>query len=395
MNKQIIDRIEHDKTEIINISHDIHGMPELGFEEFKASKRLCDYLEGLGFQVERGIGKFETAFVAKLGKKTEKGVTVAILAEYDALPKIGHACGHNIIAAAACGVASGFSQLLSNPAFDGELHIIGTPAEESGGGKIELLKLGIFEDVNYAMMVHPSSTNMVHRGGTALVAFHVAFEGKNAHSSSPENGINALKALICTFNGIDAIQGEFPMGININGIIREGGDASNIIPDKASGEFLIRGLRLMDLKIIKEKLIRVVKSAEILTGAKANYSFELPYAERYPNHVMGDYFKMIMEELGESVSYPDKNIKLGSSDIGNVSLCIPTIHPYVKIGDDLYGHTLAFTAAAIDTQADDMLIKASKAMAELTYRIFVDETLRNEINHEFKTTVPDYKGFEF
>ncbi len=395
MNNQIIKMIEHYKSDIIGISHDIHKTPELGFEEFKSSKRICDYLDTLDFKVERGFGNLETAFVGRLGKKSEKGVTIAILAEFDALPKLGHACGHNIIAAAACGVARGFSELLLNASFDGELRIIGTPAEENGGGKIELLKLGIFDDVDFAMMVHPSSTNMVHRGGTALVAFHVAYEGKSAHSSSPENGINALKAIISTFNGIDAIQGEFPLGININGIIHEGGDASNIIPDKASAEFLIRGPRLMDLKIIKNKFIQVVKSVEILTGAKAEFSFELPYAERYSNHVMGECFKDIMEALGEVVAYPEKNVKLGSSDIGNVSLCLPTIHPYVKIGNDLIGHTLKFASAAIDGQADEMIVKASKAMAELAYRIFVDETLRSQINDEFETEVPDYSGFEF
>ncbi len=395
MNQQIMEKIEQNKAGIIGVSHDIHKTPELGFEEYKSSSRLCDYLETLGFRVERGIGRFETAFVAKLGKKSEKGVTIAVLAEYDALPKIGHGCGHNIIAAAACGAACGFSDVLSKGGFDGELRIIGTPAEESGGGKIELLKLGVFRNVDYAMMVHPGSINMVHRGGTALVEFNVSYKGKSAHSSSPENGINALKAIISTFNGIDAIQGEFPMGININGIIKEGGDASNIIPDLASAEFLIRGLRLMDLKMVKSKLIQVVKSVEILTGAQAEYTFELPYAERYPNVVMGECFKEIMEALGEEVSYPEKNVKMGSSDIGNVSLCIPTIHPYVKIGTDLQSHTLQFTEAAMGTEGDEMLIKASIAMAELAYRIFVDEALRTEINSEFETTVPDYKGFEF
>ena len=386
--------IEASKSEIIEVSHQVHGMPELGFQEYMTSAYLCDYLTRLGYQVQRGIGPFETAFKARIGNP-DSGVRVAVLAEYDALPNIGHGCGHNIISAVACGVAKGFEHALKDGQINGELILIGTPAEETGGGKIELLNLGAFEDVDFVMMVHPGSTNMVMRGGTALVELDIAFEGRRAHSSSPERGINALKALIHTFNGIDMLQSEFPLGININGIIKEGGEASNIIPARASGEFIIRGLKLMDLKAVKQKLINVIKASEALTGAKAVYEFKLPYAERYSNAVMDERFKAIMEAMGETVQYPDSSAKLGSSDIGNVSLIKPSIHPYVKIGDELRAHTRSFTEAAISSEANEMVITASKAMAELVYAIVTESDFRVRINEAFKAQVPDYSNFIF
>ncbi|WP_240843239.1 amidohydrolase [Acidaminobacter sp. JC074] len=392
MINEIRNHIEENKEAILKVSHDIHERPELGFEEFESSKIMCDYLESLGYEVKRGIGKFETAFKASLGSK---GPKIAVLAEYDALPGIGHGCGHNVISAVAAGLAAGLGPLIKSNQLKGQVVVIGTPAEETGGGKIELLKLGVFEDVDYVMMVHPGSTNMVKRGGTALVELQVAFQGKRAHSSVPENGINALKALIQIFTGIDAMQGEFPLGININGIIKEGGQASNIIPEKASAEFIIRGLRLMDLKQVKDKIKRVIQAAEVMTGAKATYDFKLPYAERYPNPVMADKFKEIMESLGQEVVYPEPQMKLGSSDIGNVSLYKPTIHPYIKIGDNLKAHTLMFTEASKSSCADDMILTAAKALAELAVKLINDSGLRQEVNDAFKAQVPDYSDFKF
>lgn len=386
--------IESGKSEIIEVSHRIHGMPELGFMEHKTSAYLCDYLERLGYKVERGLGAFDTAFRAKMGNP-HSGVRVAVLAEYDALPAIGHGCGHNVIAAVACGVAKGFEAAFNEGGVDGELIIIGTPAEETGGGKIELLNIGVFDDVDFVMMVHPGSVNMVKRGGTALVELEIAYEGKRAHSSSPENGINALKALIHTFNGIDLIQNEFPLGININGIIKEGGEASNIIPARASAEFIIRGPRLMDLKSVKHKLENVIKASEVLSGAKAIYTFKLPYAERYSNPIMDERFKHILESMGQVVHYPDPSAKLGSSDIGNVSLYKPSIHPYIRIGEDLRAHTQSFTDAAISKVADEMVITASKALSELAYDIFTEAGFRNQIEEAFKAQVPDYSNFVF
>ncbi|MBN2797353.1 MAG: M20 family metallopeptidase [Clostridia bacterium] len=394
MINKIKENINQHKEDILRISHRIHDYAELGFEEHQSSALICEYLEELGYKVQRGVEELKTAFIARKGNENSN-IKIAILAEYDALPGIGHGCGHNIIAAVATGVASGFEHVLSDDLENAELLIIGTPAEESGGGKIELLNRGVFDEVDYVMMVHPSAVNMVGRGGTALVELNVEFKGKRAHSSAPEEGINALKALIHTFNGIDAIQSELPLGININGVIKNGGEASNIIPEVASAEFIIRGLTLKDLKKAKQKIIQVLKASEMLSGAKVSYDFELPYAERYPNPIMAEKFKKIMEDEGHVVLYPEKNVKLGSSDIGNISLYKPSIHPYIKIGDHLKGHTLDFMEKSRSETADEMILTAAKALGTLTYEIFINEDFRKEIKDAFMKQVPDYTGFEF
>lgn len=388
MLNNIYKKIDDEKEMIIEISHGIHSRPEIGFEEYESSKLLADYLFKLGYDVTLGIEDLETAFLAKIGSGRPR---VAILAEYDALPNIGHGCGHNVIAAVACGVATGFSK----EHFQGTLYVIGTPAEENAGGKIELINRGIFDDIDYAMMVHPSSVNMVQRGGTSLVELKIEYHGQRAHSSAPEAGVNALNALIQTFNGIDALYREFPIGINVNGIITSGGEASNIIPGFSSGEFIIRGQRLLDLKTVKVKIESIIESVEKLTGAKAGYEFALPYAERYPNALMGQVFKDALEALDEKVLYPEKNVKLGSSDIGNVSLKIPVIHPYIKIGDDLKAHTLMFTEASKSPQADHMIIKASKALSSVAHRLLTDKDFQKQVDQAFMTQVPDYKDFSF
>ncbi len=390
MQEQLYQLIERCKSELVALSHEIHQNPELGFEEVLASQLICDYLESKGFVVQKSIEELNTAFKATIGHGKTK---IAILAEYDALPEIGHGCGHNIISAVACGVAAAFSSVMDQ--IDGQLIIIGTPAEETGGGKIILLNKGCFDDVDYAMMVHPGSINMVKRGGSALVDVVVTYRGKGAHSSTPEKGINALKALIHTFNALDMLTSEMPKDVNINGYIKEGGTASNIIPDKASAEFCIRAKTMLDLKVAKDKIIQAINASEMLTSAKAEYVFGLPYAERYPNNVMAEHFKKHLEDLNEIVIYPEPYIKLGSSDVGNVSLKIPTIHPYIRIGDDLKSHTTVFTEASISSLSDDMLIKGAKALSALAYEIFSQEALRNEIQKSFLEQVPDYSSFEF
>ena len=194
-------------------------------------------LKSHGFIIEKGIGGLETAFRAEYNGKG-KGPTIAYLAEYDALPGIGHGCGHNLIATMAVGAAIGLKEVATH--IDGRIVVLGTPAEESGGGKIIMLNEGCFDDVDYALMMHPCVNNMICRGGLAVRTMTVEYYGKSVHSSYPEGGINALQAVIQTFNMIDQFRALFPLKTNINGIITDGGKASNIIPDYASCEFAVR-----------------------------------------------------------------------------------------------------------------------------------------------------------
>lgn len=375
------------KDELLELSEKIHDNPEVAFKEHKASQWIIDLLEKHGFDVSEKVGGLDTAFKARFkGKK--KGPIVAFLAEYDALPEIGHGCGHNIITACSVGAAIGLSKIIKE--IEGEVVLIGTPAEEGGGGKIILLEQNEFDGVEYALMIHPtSSRSIIGRGGLAATRVTVDFKGKAAHSSSPENGVNALAAVIQVFNGIDALRPTFDMKSNINGIITKGGDASNIIPEYASCDFSVRAKTLDELKALVGKVKRVVEAAEKLTGAKATVDIGKMYAERYPNMAMAETFKSNMESIGEKMGYPDPNKKVGSSDIGNVTLKIPAIHSYLKIADDsVNAHSIEFNKASNSSRAKEIAIKGAKGLAMTGYDILSSENLRNKINKEFEEKVP-------
>ncbi|NLW42845.1 MAG: M20 family metallopeptidase [Tissierellia bacterium] len=389
---KIFNEVDNIKGELLQLSKDIHENPELSFGEYKSSGFIKELLRKHDFEIEDNSGGMETAFKARYkGKKA--GPRVAFLAEYDALPEIGHACGHNLIAMVSAGAAIALSKFMDE--IPGEIVLMGTPAEEGGGGKVLLIESGDFGDIDYSLMTHPSTENLVHRGGLAISSVGLKFYGVSAHSAAPEFGINALQAVIQTFNNIDTMRGLFPTGTNINGIIIKGGTASNIIPDYAESHFTIRARTLGDLKIVVKHFKNIVESVEKLTGARGELDIGKPYAERYPNLIMGEAFKRHMEAQGEEVNYPDPNKKVGSSDIGNVSLLMPAIHEYFKITDEnINSHAIEFTEAAISEYAQEMGIKAAKSLASVGYEILTDEEFRNEIDEEFKNTVPKYGSFD-
>jgi len=375
------------KDELLELCENIHNNPELSFNEYKASRWIIDLLKKHGFEVSEGIGGLDTAFKARFkGKKA--GPSVAFLAEYDALPEIGHGCGHNIIATCSVGAAIGLSKIMKD--LEGEVLLIGTPAEEGGGGKIILLEEKEFDDVDYALMIHPTShRSIIGRGGLAASRVTVEFKGKAAHSSAPEDGINALSAIISVFNGIDTLRPTFDMKSNINGIITKGGDAANIIPEYAACDFSVRAKTLSELKSLVEKIKRVVQSAEVLTGAEASIDIGKMYAERYPNMVMAEAFKSNMKALGEVMGYPDPDRKVGSSDIGNVTLKIPAIHSYLAIANEnVNSHSAEFTKYANSPRAKEIAIKGAKGLAMTGYDILSGRDLREEIRKEFEEKVP-------
>ncbi|QZY55913.1 M20 family metallopeptidase [Crassaminicella profunda] len=385
--KMIGEKIDGVKDELLDLTEKIHAHPEVAFEEYKASGWMIDLLRTHGFLVDEKIGGLDTAFRARFKGKKD-GPKIAFIAEYDALPKIGHGCGHNIIATCSVGAAIGLSKCMKDLA--GEVILMGTPAEEGGGGKIILLENNEFNDVDYALMIHPtSSRSIIGRGGLAATRVTVEFRGRAAHSSSPERGINALSAVIQTFNGIDALRPTFDMKSNINGIITKGGDAANIIPEYARSDFSVRARTLRELEKLVQKIKQVVKASEILTGAKATVGIERMYAERYPNMAIAETFKENMKVLGEEMGYPDPNEKVGSSDIGNVTLKIPAIHSYLKIAEDtMNAHSIEFAHAAISERAKEVAIKGAKGLAMTGYDILTNEGLREKIKKEFEEKVP-------
>jgi amidohydrolase len=277
----------------------------------------------------------------------------------------------------------------------GEIVLMGTPAEEGGGGKILLLEKGEFDDIDFALMAHPSTQALIGRGGLATTGVDLKYRGVSAHSAAPEDGINALQAVIQTFNLIDSIRAQLPFKTNINGIITKGGTASNIIPDFTSCDFSVRTRTFDDLKTVVAKIKNTIEAVEKLTGAKAEVTIEKAYAERYPNLTIGEVYKKYMEDQGEKVEYPDPYAKIGSSDIGNVTLKIPAIHAYFKITDkDIASHSTNFTKAAFTEEAHESTFKTSKALSCTAYEILTDINLREQILKEYSEKVPKYDNFD-
>jgi amidohydrolase len=380
----LIGKIDEHEDEIIEMSTRIHAAAELAFSEHQSSMLLADALERNGFVVQRGIGALDTAFKATFsGKKS--GPSLAFLAEYDALPGIGHGCGHNLIGPASVFAAIALSKVLNEMEnFEGDIIVLGTPAEETGGGKIIMIEDGAFDHINYSLMAHPSSVNEVGRKSRAITGIHIEYFGKSAHSSAPEFGINALKAVINTFVGIDMMSQTFPSGVNTNGIILNGGEADNIIPEYASCQFTVRAETKEDILIVLDKIKEVVRSSEILTGARSKVEIEPIYAQRLPNMSMELKFKQHMEYLGEDVSVANPSGKFGSSDIGNVSLIMPIIHAYFKIMEEaVNAHSKDFAEKAILPSAFKGMLKASKALAMLGADILTDENFRNKVDEEY------------
>jgi len=375
--------VDDARTELLELSHRIHDDPELGMQEHHAVQWQSEVLRHHGFEVQTPYGDLDTAYRATFhGKST--GPHVAFLAEYDALRGVGHGCGHNVIAASSVGAGIALASVMDQ--VGGDVVVIGTPAEETIGGKIILADRGAFDDIDYALMMHPATTNLVKRGGRAAVTINITYDGRGAHSAGPEDGINALASLIAAFNGIDAVRQAWALTERptINGIITAGGSASNIICDHAVAEFTARADSRRFLKKMIEDVHRAADAGALITGAKLTFTTNLIYAERHPNHVMGDAFKTNMESLGEKMNEPDPTAATGSSDIGNVSLLVPSIHEYLWIAPEgTLEHTDMFCTAAASPRADDVVLLAAKGLAMTGYDLLTDTDLRQRVQTEF------------
>lgn len=384
MTDKFSDKLSELREELIDLGKEIHEYSEVKFEEVRSSAALENYLEKHGFTVERGLGSLPTAFRAQYG---EGSPCIAFLCEYDAMPEIGHACGHNLIAIVGAGAGVLLKEVIEE--FEGSIVVLGTPAEEGGGGKIIMLEEGGFDGVEYVMMAHPSSiTNLVLRGGRATMNFDITFHGRSSHSSAPEFGINALNALINLFNGIHQYQANFPLNASLNGIITEGGIASNAIPDRASASFSMRAMTMHENHEMRKIIEKIIMGIEVMTGASAEFVFEEGYGERYPNKTMELYVKELMENKGEVVKIAAPIGKYGSSDIGNVSMVIPSIHSYFAISkEQVSAHHKEYTEVCNKEYAYDKALMMLEVLAKLGNRILKDPDFRVEIDNEFKTEV--------
>ncbi len=368
--------------ELETLSRAIHDHPELGYQETKASAWLGEFLERHGFKVERGAGGVETAFRASL--ETGDGPTIAILCEYDALPGIGHACGHNVIAGAGAGAGAALAAVKARLP-RGRILVVGTPAEEGGGGKVKLIRAGIFRDVDCAMMIHGFDRTLLHQDLLGIVRITFEFTGKAAHASAdPWAGINALDACVQTYTAVSMLRQQVRPDCRIHGIITSGGAAPNIIPEYAAASFYVRAPRIDTMWDLSRRVVACAEAAARATGATLKVDqADNVYEPLKRNQTLLDLFDANMRQVGlaEGQAIPDR---LGSSDIGNVSQVIPAIQPMIGIAPTgMAIHTREFAAAAVQPMAWTAMLAAAKTMAMTTYDLLADPAKVKAAKEEF------------
>jgi amidohydrolase len=375
------ERFDSAREEFIELSHRIHAHPELGFEEVKASAWLCESLDGSGFAVEHGICDLPTAFRARAGSGP---LHIAICAEYDCLPGIGHACGHNIIAASAVGAAVAAAKVADELGLT--ISVIGTPAEEVGNasGKILLLERGAFEGIHAAMMVHPAPFDMLRARIIAASMFDVHCTGKESHASAfPELGVNAADALTIAQTALGLLRQHIRSTDRIHGIVTNGGAAPNVVPAHTSAKYIIRSETLDQLAELRPRVYRCFEAGGLATGAKiAITGGDKPYAEMHHDNDMAALYRNNSEALGRP--FPNlgewETRPTGSTDMGNVSRAMPSIHPMIGINSlPAVNHQPEFTAHCITPDADKALVDGAMAMAWTCIDMAATDDLRDRL----------------
>jgi amidohydrolase len=382
LKSSVIERVDSQRQELTELSLKIHSNPELGFKEAKAAAWLTQYLEENGFSVERGICELPTAFRGSYGQGKP---AIAILAEYDALPKLGHACGHNLIAACAVGAAAAAKPAIDQ--FGGNIVAIGTPAEELSGGKVIIAEKGGFNNLDIAMMVHPEVADIATTQALAAQPLEIEFFGKAAHAAArPEMGINALDAMLLSFAAINSLRQHIKDRARIHGIITDGGEAANVVPAHSAANFIVRALDDAYLDELKQKVLNCFIAAATATGARLEYRWgHTRYASLRNNHILTQLFCQNMEYLGRKMQLADPNQTFGSTDMGNVSQLVPSIHPFVAIASpETLIHSPEFAAAAASDKATQGLLDAAKALAMTVVDLVASPELVSKVREEFE-----------
>lgn len=371
------ERLNQARASLLALSHRIHAHPELGFEEEQACGWLAAMLDEAGFAVQTGICELPTAFIARAGSGP---LNIGIMAEYDSLPGVGHACGHNLIAAMAVGAAMALAKVADDVGLT--VTVIGTPAEEVGNasGKILLLERGAYAGVHAAMMVHPAPMDFVQPRIIAASMFDVHYTGKEAHASAfPELGINAADAITVAQTAIGLLRQHIRSGDRVHGICTHGGDAANIVPAHTSARYMVRSDTLDELEELRVKVRRCFEAGALATGSKLEIrGGDKPYTEMLHDADMAALYRRNAEALGRK--FPDANSAVGrfsaSTDMGNVSKAIPSIHPMIGI-DCLpaVNHQPEFTAHCVSAAADQVVWDGALGMAWTAIDMAADKTL--------------------
>ena len=376
-------RLLEERAALLDLSHRIHAHPEVRFEEVQAAAWLTEALAARGFAVERGVGGLPTAFRARLEGRGP-GPTVAVLCEYDALPGLGHACGHNVIATMGAGAGFALAPLMAE--FDGTLVLLGTPAEEGGGGKVLLLEAGVFDGVDAAIMIHPYKSSHPSMGTLASTKWDVTFRGVPAHAAmAPHLGRNALDAVRLAFAGMDALRQQVRDDVRIHAIVTDGGAAANIIPEKASMNAVARA---RDARYLFDDLVprleNVFRGAALMTGTEVTLTpSSAPYLEIVNNAPLEASFTRHASRRGRSVAPYDMADGTGSTDMGNVSQALPGLHGMRDIDDAALPHTAAFAVAARSPRADATVLDGAAVLAGIAAELFLDPGLMAETKAAF------------
>lgn len=377
---RVSEEIDRHAEALCELSLKIHTHPELGFEERKAASWLTEYLSSEGFEIIKGICDMPTAFEARYGKGHP---AIAFLAEYDALPSVGHACGHNIIATSSTGAAIGVKPAIN--IYGGSVYVIGTPAEEMYGGKVIMANRGWFRNLDATMLVHPDNADIATAQALACQTLDVEFIGKASHAAArPEIGINALEALLLSFTAINALRQHIRSTARIHGIITDGGQAVNVVPAHSAGTFLVRARDDQYLDELKEKVLNCFTGAATATGAELKYKWdEARYATMRNNIPMAKLYQQNMQPLDRNPLLTESGDAFGSTDMGNVSHLVPSIQPYVGIARGIPIHTPEFAIAAASEDGMKGMLDAAKGMAWTAVDLLGNPAIMNKVKEDF------------
>ncbi|MDI3409169.1 M20 family metallopeptidase [Streptomyces cavernicola] len=374
----VIAEIDGLRDRLVGLSHDIHGFAELSFEEHRAAAVLADELAAAGFDVERGVAGLPTAFKASYGTGD---LVVGICAEYDALPDVGHACGHNIIATTALGAGLALAKVADRLGLT--VKVLGTPAEEHGGGKVLMIDAGLFDDLTLAMMVHPGNAD-THPADTAtqgVSRWAATFSGKASHAAAaPQLGVNAADAAVVTQVALGLLRQQLPATARVAAFVREGGQATNIIPERTVVDFEVREFDLEAQRNLHARVLACFEAGALATGCTLELEETEPeYAPLQQDARIGDRYADALDRVGRPIAQRSP-LSGGSTDMGNVSQLLPSIHPMIAVrGSENPPHTHGFARDAVSAEADATVVDGATAMALTAVSVAQDEALRGEL----------------
>jgi len=366
--------------ELIRMSKEIHAHPELAWQERHAYAQLVPFIRAQGFEVIEHAYGLETAF---RGERGHGPVTIALCAEYDALPEIGHACGHNLIGTAGVGAAAALCAALEPG--DARVVVLGTPAEEGNGGKIAMIKAGCFDDIDVAMMAHAGPIDLAEAPMFGVAHVDVEYRGKAVHASVfPEQGVNALDAIVTAYQAIAQLRQHIRRDARIHGIITHGGEAPNIVPQMTRGAFYVRALKPWYLEQLKERVRHCFEAGALATGCELRMDWheDAEYAPMKNNKPMVEAYRRNGEALGMQF-IELRELTTGSTDMGNVSQMVPAIHPNFSVGQPVLTHSPEFTAAAVTDAAHEGMLRAAEALAMTGVDVALEPGLFDAIKADF------------